>query len=387
MSQSHRRIADHSLPRTEGKLATSPHKLKLGVFGPNLSGGTAGITTADGPPQVGNWDEVQGIAIAADKAGLDALVPIARWTGFGGESGFWDRSLEPFTWAAAVAAVTENIHIFTSCAIPMVHPVLAAKMGATVDHVAQGRWGLNIVPGWVESEFAMFGLPMGDRDARYAYAQEWMEIVNRLWTESEEFDFDGKYFTLKNLRSAPKPVQTPRPTVMNAGQSPTGQAFALRNADMLFTQLYFDDEGLANNTRQIRDAAAEQGKQIQVWGTAHIVCRPTEAEAQAYIEEYVDRHGDFQAAERYAATVMGTDSGSMGGMQADPALVRSLVASGGNRPIVGTPEQVVAELERFSDLGIDGIALAWVDYEAGIAQYTQELLPRLQKAGLRADAA
>jgi alkanesulfonate monooxygenase SsuD/methylene tetrahydromethanopterin reductase-like flavin-dependent oxidoreductase (luciferase family) len=381
----HRFVADHSLERTAGRIANNPHKLKLGVFGPNLAGGTAGITTADGPPVVGNWDEARGIAVAADRAGLDVLVPIARWKGFGGPSGFWDRSLETFTWAAAIAEATENISIFTSCLIPMTHPVLAAKMGATVDHVSKGRWGLNIVPGWVGEEFEMFGLPMADRDKRYAYAEEWITIVRRLWSEEGEFDFDGEFFQLKNLVSAPRPVQTPRPTVMNAGQSPTGQAFALRNADMVFMQLYFTDDELAANTRRLREAAAEQGKEVQVWGTAHIVCRSSEAEAEDYIAEYVDGQGDFEAAERYASTVMGTDSGSMGGMQADPALVRGLVQAGGNRPLVGTPEQVVAQLENLSDLGVDGIGLAWVDYDAGIEQYATELLPLLRKAGLRAD--
>jgi alkanesulfonate monooxygenase SsuD/methylene tetrahydromethanopterin reductase-like flavin-dependent oxidoreductase (luciferase family) len=378
-----RTIRDHSLPRGESALAVSPHALKLGVFGPNLSGGTGGITTFDGPPAVGNWNEVKGIAVAADRAGLDALVPITRWKGFRGASGFWDRSLETFTWAAAIAAVTERISIFSSCLVPMIHPLVAAKMGATVDLVSQGRWGLNIVPGWVKEEFEMFGLPTVDREARYKYAEEWITVVNKLWTEPEEFDFEGEFFNLKNLWSAPKPVQSPRPSVMNAGMSPTGQAFAVRNADMIFMQLFNQDDAIAADAKQIKAKAEEQGRAVSVWGTAHIVCRPTEKEAQDLVHSYVEQQGDFEAAERYAATVMGTDSGSMAGMQADPALVRSLVASGGNRPIVGTPDQVVQHLKAIADLGVDGVALAWVDYEEGIAQFQDELLPRLQEIGLR----
>jgi alkanesulfonate monooxygenase SsuD/methylene tetrahydromethanopterin reductase-like flavin-dependent oxidoreductase (luciferase family) len=377
----HRAILDHTLQKDEARIMTSPNKLKIGVFGPNLSGGTGGLTTLEGPPVMGNWDEARGLAVAADKAGFEALVPITRWKGFNGKSGFWDRSLETFTWAAALAEATENIHIFTSCMVPMVHPVLAAKMGATIDHVAKGRWGLNVVSGWVMEEFRMFGLPEVGRDDRYAYAEEWIDVVTRLWTETEPFDFKGRFFDLEGLVSSPKPMTQPRPTIMNAGMSPAGQAFAMRNADMIFIQIHHDEA--AKTIQDLRDAAAAKGREISIWATAHIVCKPTEREAFEYVVKYAEQNTDDTAGQGYAATLLGSDSTSHAKWRADPALVRSLAASGGNMPIVGTPETVVAELARLSELGLDGIALAWVDYDEGVQQFSEELQPLLKDLGLR----
>ena len=384
-SATDRRIVDRSLDRTASRLLTSPNRLKLGVFAPNLSGGTGGVSTADGPPVMGNWAEARGIAVAADRAGFEALVPVVRWKGFGGPSGFWDRSFEPFTWTAALAEATESIHIFSSCSVQMVHPVAAAKMGATIDHIAGGRWGLNVVSGWVQTEFDLFGLPPVSKENRYLYAEEWITVVKRLWDETEEFDFCGDHFQLKACSSLPKPMSSPCPTIMNAGMSPTGQDFAVRNVDMVFVLLYGEEEVVRENIASVRRKAAEKGKEIAVWGTVHVTCRSSEAEIQAFQADFIDARGDTEAAGRYAATVMGTDSGSMGGLQADPALVRSLVASGGNRPLVGTPEQIVAEFEKLADWGLDGLALVWPDYEAGLEQYNTDLLPLMRKAGLRAE--
>ena len=59
---------------------------------------------------------------------------------------------------------------------PLYHPVMAAKLGATLDHISGGRWGLNIVPGWLGAEFKMFGMELGARGSRYKLAQEWITL-------------------------------------------------------------------------------------------------------------------------------------------------------------------------------------------------------------------
>src|SRR4051794_30013617 len=86
--------ADQTVERSRVRVLTSPNKLKLGVFGINLSGGTAGVTMAEGAPKITDWNEVLTIAVNAEKAGYEALIPIGRWKGFGGPSKFWDRSFE-----------------------------------------------------------------------------------------------------------------------------------------------------------------------------------------------------------------------------------------------------------------------------------------------------
>lgn len=96
----------------------------------------------------------------------------------------------------------------------MIHPVYAAKALASVDHMSGGRAGLNIVAGWNPDEFAMFGI---ERDPEgYAQAMEWYEIIVRIFTEPKPFDYDGRFYKLKNVAGKPQPLQLPRPVVLNA---------------------------------------------------------------------------------------------------------------------------------------------------------------------------
>ncbi|MTD12567.1 LLM class flavin-dependent oxidoreductase [Nakamurella sp. YIM 132087] len=377
----HRAVLDRTVPTAGSRLLGGPNKLKLAVFGPNLSGGAGVLTTLDGPPVVGNWNEARSLVVAADRAGFEAAVPVVRWKGFRSESGFWDRSLDTFTWAAGVAAVTESITVFTSCMVPMVHPVFAAKAGATIDHIAGGRWGLNVVSGWIMPEFRMFGLPELDGNARYAYADEWTEVVTRLWATDEEFDHEGQFFQLRGLASEPKPMSTPRPLIMNAGMSAAGKDFALRRADIMFIQINSPD--VATIVADLRAAATAAARPLSIWGTALLVCRPTVQEASEYVARFVDANADVEGIRRFAETLLGNASGSHANIGEGAELIAKLSASGRQLPIVGTPEMIVDKLAWLSELGLDGLGLTWIDYDEGIAQFHQELLPLLVEAGLR----
>ena len=77
------------------------------------------------------------------------------------------------------------------------HPVMAAKQAATIDHIGGGRFTLNVVTGWYRPEIEMFGAPLLEHDTRYDMAVEWIEIIKRLWTSEKEFDFDGKFYNVK----------------------------------------------------------------------------------------------------------------------------------------------------------------------------------------------
>ena len=150
-----------------------PNRLKLGVFSTNADGGLA-IT--DVPERwLAGWQDNLTAAQIADRAGLEFVLPIARWKGFGGKNKVREWSFETFTWAAGLAAATEQIGLFMTVHVPLVHPLYAAKALATVDHISQGRAGLNIVCGWNPKEFGMFGTPLVEKG--YDQAAEWLEIV------------------------------------------------------------------------------------------------------------------------------------------------------------------------------------------------------------------
>ena len=230
-----------------------PHRVKLGVMAFNCSHGST-ITTAAEAWAL-NWPDTRTIAHMADRAGLDVLLPVGRWRGYGGPTNFNSHTYESFTWAAAVGAATEQIGVFATCHVPLVHPVMAAKMATTVDHVTGGRFCLNVVCGWFKDEFEMFGAAWRDHDVRYAYATEWVDFVRRLWSEEREFDYAGQFFQSRRAWSQPQPLQKPFPPIMNAGGSAAGQDFAATVADMNF--LILRQRDFAGGKAQIDRAEVE----------------------------------------------------------------------------------------------------------------------------------
>ena len=371
-------VADRSRDRASVPLLNDENAFKLAVFGVNVSGGCA-MTTTDGTVQV-DWAESRRIATAADAAGLDALVPVARWKGAGGSTNFNDRSFETFTWAAAVAAVTDRIQPLATIHVPTAHPLRVAKEAATVDHISGGRFGLNIVAGWNAPEFAMFGIEQRQHDEKYAVAAEWATLVHRLWTE-DTFDFTGEFYSGTALHSCPQPVQSPGPLIMSASASAAGQAFAAANADINFIQAA-DLEAHREKAASVRSLAKEQfGRQISVMGMGYIVCADTEREARRLRDDYVNERGDWACA---AAMVQIAASQVEAIDLKTRTVMESLIAGYGAMPLVGTPEQIVDGLLAMSEVGLDGCTLSWVDYEQGIAQYAQQIHPLLVEAGLRA---
>ena len=357
------------------------HALKLAVFGVNVSGGCA-MTSAPGTLAV-TWPETRRLAQAADAAGLDGLVPVARWKGMGGQTNFNHRSFEPLTWASAVAAVTERIAVFATCHVPTVHPVRLAKEVATVDQVSGGRFCLNIVAGWNEKEIGMFGVPQRDHDERYDVAEDCISLCKALWRESAEFDYSGPYFQSPAAYSEPKPVQEPAPVIMSAGNSPRGLAFAASHADLNFV-VAPDLATAGDNARAVKAMAAEQGREIQVFGQAYVVCRSSEAEARRFRDRYVQEQGDWEGVRNLLDVLIPNSQSALGDEW--EAMAANLIAGYGALPLVGTPDQVVDGLQAFKDAGLDGVTLSWVDYGEGIAQYQDQLSPMLVEAELRRPA-
>jgi dimethylsulfone monooxygenase len=127
------------------------NKLKLGLFGANCSSGRA--VTKVRERWSGSWSDNLKLARMADAAGIDFMLPIGRWKGYGGETDYQGATLETITWATALLGATRQITCFGTVHAPLFHPVIAAKEMVTADHIGEGRFGLNIVVGWNEDEF------------------------------------------------------------------------------------------------------------------------------------------------------------------------------------------------------------------------------------------
>jgi alkanesulfonate monooxygenase SsuD/methylene tetrahydromethanopterin reductase-like flavin-dependent oxidoreductase (luciferase family) len=357
-----------------------PSRLKLGFFGFNCDGGMA-ITAAPDrwrPTPENNLE----LARMADEAGIEFLLPIGRWRGYGGKANFQGVSFETITWAGALLAATSSVTVFGTIHAPMIHPIVAAKQMATVSQFSAGRFGLNLVCGWNQDEFEMFGQPQREHDERYEFGQEWLEVVRTLWREEEPVDFDGRYFQLRGLIGRPAPYGG-EPALMNAGYSPAGRAFAERNCEFLLTSLV-DVESGRRDVEEIRGTARRgYGRDISVIATAYVVCRPTTAEAVEFHDYYAREHADWEAADHLMA-LAGVHAKFFPPEHYQQA--RERFAGGhGMYPIVGDPDHVAGELERIAEAGFAGVALSLFDYTGEFPHFRDEVLPRLAARGVRAE--
>ena len=129
--------------------------IKMGVFIPIGSRGWLISTTS--PKTTPSFDLNRTVVQQAEHYGLDFALSMIKMRGFGGPSGYWDENLESFTLMAGIAAVTRRIQLFASVAVLTVPPAFAARMAVTIDSIAPGRFGMNIVSGWQPTEYKQMG--------------------------------------------------------------------------------------------------------------------------------------------------------------------------------------------------------------------------------------
>ncbi len=358
--------------------------LKIGIFGANCSSGRSATKVPE--RWTASWPDCLRLARMADAAGIDFMLPIGRWKGYGGDTDFHGSTLETITWAVGLLSATRRMTVFGTVHAPLFHPLIAAKEFVTADHVGEGRFGVNLVVGWNEGEFEMFGVSQREHDARYDFAQEWLDAVRRAWSEHDEFDFDGEFLRLKGVRAYPKPYGGTRPIIMNAGSSQVGQNFALRNCDAFFVATAGSRTSLEGNARKVADikrAAQDFGREIEVYTVGQVICRPTQQEAEDYYRHAIIENADWGAIDGMLANKNITP-------QTIPAeeyeKKRQYFAANaiGGYPFVGTPERVAGELESISRAGVRGIALSFVNYLDELPYFCEEVLPRLQRLGTRA---
>ena len=361
----------------------SQNKLIIGLFGANCSSGRA-VTLVENR-WTGSWQDSKRLAQMADEVGIDFLLPIGRWKGYGGVTDYQGATLETFTWASGLLASTKRITVFGTIHAPLYNPIMAAKMCVTADHIGEGRFGLNMVCGWNEGEFEMFGVTQRDHERRYDYAQEWMNVVTRAWSPEGEFNFAGEHLDLHGVRANPKPWGGTRPLIMNAGSSANGRAFAIRNCDAFFTTASRESvQETQVKVGEIKAQASALGRDLEVYTVGVVTCRPSMKEAQDYYHYAAVERADWSAVDCIMA-IKGLTPQSMGQEAFEKR--RAQYANGmGGVPIVGDPDHVAGQLARLNESGLRGIALSMVNYAEELPYFAQEVLPRLEKLGVRAPA-
>ena len=282
-------------------------------------------------------------------------------------------SLETMTWASALLARTSRIKIFSTVHVPIFHPVVTAKMGSTLDHLSQGRWGLNVVSGWSEREFGMMGIEVIPHAERYRRTAAYIEILKGLWTsEPGAFSYDSPWYHIKDGEVLPRPVQRPHPVIANAGNSEDARAMTARLCDWAFMAVESIEGGAAMAADFKRRAAGYQ-RTIGCTVYPYLLWRETAAEAEAErgrIIAAIDR----VATENWARGLF-AQSGSFDSSQFP---LEAFAFGAGALPVLGSAEGVIHQIKQLHDGGIDAILIVFESYYDDLARFEREIMPGLR---------
>jgi FMNH2-dependent dimethyl sulfone monooxygenase len=357
------------------------NKLKLGSFCSNTVANLTLVPEQWRP----TWANCLAAAQLADNAGLEAIVPIARWKGYLDDKPDHasNEILDVFTWAAGLAQATRYSSVFATSHAPTMHPLLVAKQCATIDAISNGRCSLNIVGGWNRREFDMFGIELMEHDQRYVYLEEWLRILRKLWTDPGEFNEDSKFFHMKKAISRPYPIQKGGMPIMNAALSPVGMRFSAKHTQIGLISLHGNSPGeWQPQVEAYKKMAREEFcREIQLWTNASVVQRESRKEAEDYLNRYSVEYVDKEALDSMMLTISRENNIPIDSPQL--AFMRGRMARGAGHPLVGTAQQIADELIAVSRAGIDGVIMTWLDYIDGLNRFTRDVLPLLEQAGLR----
>ncbi|MFK5595896.1 LLM class flavin-dependent oxidoreductase [Methylobacterium sp. HMF5984] len=377
-------------PPEPGSFGDSPlsralaQPLMLGLFLPIQSGGWSPSLE----PRSTTWtfDYNAELTLRAEALGFDLVFGLAEWVrhgGYGGVSRFREESLDPFITATALAALTKRIILISTIHIlygPW-HPLHLAKFGATLDHIAGGRWGVNVVTGYAPREPVMFGMQKVEHDLRYRMADEFTTILKKLWRSSENVSLSGAYWQLEDAFARPQP-RFGRPILVSATGSPAGFDYAGRHSDIAFitspagAKLENALPALPDHIAAIKAAGRKHGRDLRTLINPMIVCRDTDAEAWDYYDRIV-RNADQGAVDGYARHHALADSKAWKNHRPQDRIL------GGNIHIIGGPDYVTEQLANLKSAGCDGLQISFYDFQPDLDFFGKRVLPLMRQAGLR----
>jgi pyrimidine oxygenase len=345
---------------------------EFGVFMPIANGGWIISTTR--PPVNASYALNRQVAVLADELGLDFIMSMAKWRGYGGITNHWRDSMESIVLMSALAEATKRVKIYCTMHTLMHNPAVAAKMVTTLDHVSGGRAGLNVVAGAYQGEFEQMGLWRQelDHDQRYELAREWLRVVKQLWSE-DHVNFDGRYFHMKDCEMHPKPMSRPRPFLVCAGMSDVGMRFSANEADACFIGGR-DEAEIAAVSRRAKAIAAEDGKTLKTFAMYTIVPGATDAAAAARAQHYID------GVDTEAVRGMMRSYGLLDDGRENAMIARSKQAFMSSK-LVGSCDSITRQIiDTIHTAQIDGMMLIFPDFVADLQVFGTQILPQVRTA-------
>ena len=313
------------------------------------------------------WEYASRLARRSERIGFD-LTLIAELN-LNDIKGIDAPSLDAWTTAAALAAVTERLELMVAVRPTFHNPALLAKQAASIDRISNGRLSINVVSSWWATEARQYGVQFDEHDDRYARTAEWLAVVTRMWSEPRT-TFEGKYYRVDDAVMEPKPVRTPRPTIYAGGESPAAKALISRTCDAWLTH-GDPPETIAPRVADMRARREEAGLPPMSFGAAgYVVCRPTEAEAKREVERITDVRQSAAGYANYNDWINNTK------LEQRVSLEDYSVSNRGLRSgLVGTPEQIAERIRAFEDAGLELLLLQFSPQLEEMDRFAEEVIP------------
>ncbi|HWU74300.1 MAG TPA: LLM class flavin-dependent oxidoreductase [Sphingomonas sp.] len=311
-----------------------------------------------------SWNYVKRLTQRSEQWGYD-LSLIAELN-LNDIKGVEQPALDAWSTAAALAAVTDRIELMVAVRPNFHHPALFAKAAANIDRISNGRLALNVVSSWWADEARQYGLQFDQHDDRYARTEEWLKVVDGLWTE-ERFSFDGQFYKTEEAICSPKPAK--RPTVYAGGESEKARAMIAAQCD---AYVMHGDPAEAIKPK-IADMAARReaagGAPMQYGMAAYVIVRDSEAEAKRELERITTVNELPAGYANFDQWLSGTQ------LERELKIQEYSVSNRGLRPnLVGTPEQLKERIAEYEDAGLDLLLLQMSPQEEEMERFAVQVM-------------
>ncbi len=311
-----------------------------------------------------DWPYIRDLTVDSERQGFD-LTLVAELN-LNDIKGHGAASLDCWTLAPALAAVTGRLELMLAVRPNYHAPALTAKAISTLDTIAPGRLSLNVVSSWWKDEAAQYGAPFDVHDARYARTEEWLDVVARLLRE-DRVTHEGALYRLEGTRLEPKPTRVP--TVYMGGESPRAKDVIAAQGDA-YVMHGDPPEVIAAKVADMSGRRKAAGGAPLTFGVSgYVICRDTEAEAQAELERILNVHSSPEAYASYRDFVEGSQLESQVSLQEYSVSNRGLRAG-----LVGTPAQITERLRAYERAGVDLMLLQFSPQHEEMARFGRDVI-------------